>query len=227
MATLTAANVISRVSTLLQDTTNIRWPVAELLQYISDAQREIVAFKPDACVKTAVSTLAAGTKQALPADGTTLIDITRNMGTNGTTPGRAPRLVTREILDAQNPNWHAGTPAAEVVHYTFDPQNQKAFYVYPPQPASGQGSLELIYAAAPSEVAQGGSLQLDDTWMPAIVNYALYRCYSKDAEYAANANLAVAYYQAFNAQMVGRTSAEQAVDVNRNSAANPLVRARA
>lgn len=218
MPTLTATAVISRVSTLLQDSTNIRWPVAELLQYMSDAQREIVAFKPDACVKTAVATLASGTKQALPADGTSLIDITRNMGANGATPGRAPRAVTREILDAQNPSWHASTPGAEVIHYTFDPQNQKAFYVYPPQPATGQGSLELVYAAAPAEVTEGGSLQLDDVWLPAIVNYTLYRCHSKDAEYAANANLAVAYYQAFVAQIGGRAAGEQATDVNRNSA---------
>ena len=61
--------------------------------------------------------------------------------------------------------------------------------------------------------------------VPAIVNYALYRCYSKDAEYAANAQLAAAYYQAFNAQMVGRTNAEMGSDVNRNSAGtNPNVR---
>ncbi|AVR89019.1 DUF6682 family protein [Thauera aromatica] len=225
MATLTTTAVIGRVATLLQDTTHIRWPVAELLTYVSDAQREIVAIKPDACVKTAVVTLSAGTRQQLPADGTTLIDITRNMGAGGATPGRAPRAVTREILDAQNPLWHAGTASAEVIHYTFDPQNQKVFYVYPPQPAINQGSLEIVYAVAPTEVVDGGSLQLDDTWMPAIVNYTLHRCYSKDAEYAANADLAVAYLQAFSAQIGGRAAGEQASDINRNSAGtNPNLR---
>jgi hypothetical protein len=40
------------------------------------------------------------------------------------------------------------------------------------------------------------------------------------------ANLAAAYYQAFNAQMVGRTNAEMAADINRNGAGtNPNVRA--
>lgn len=223
---LTTTAVTDRVGILLQDTTAIRWPVAERLQYASDAIREICAFKPDAAVKTAVASLVAGTKQSLPADGVMLVDVTRNMGVGGATPGRAPRLVTREILDAQLPNWHNGTPAAEVIHYTFDAQNQKSYYVYPPQPAAGQGSLELVYAAVPTELAEGAALPLDDTWLPAIVNYVLYRCYSKDAEYAANANLAVAYYQAFNAQMVGRTNAEAAADVNRNAPGiNPNVRA--
>ena len=124
------------------------------------------------------------------------------------------------------PGWHASTPAAEVKHYVFNPQNQRVFYVYPPQPATGQGSLELVYSAEPANATENGTLDLDGTWLPAIVNYALYRCYSKDAEYAANANLAAAYYQAFNAQMVGRTNAEMAADINRNSAGtNPNVRA--
>lgn len=225
MAAIQVNDVVTRVGQLLQDTTHIRWPLAEKLQYITDAAREVCFYKPDACVKTAVANLVAGTKQVLPVDGTTLVDIVRNMGVGGATPGSAPRAVTREILDAQMPNWHASTASSEVKHYTFDPQNQKVFYVYPPQPSSGMGSLELVYAAEPTEAVEGGSLGLDSTWVPAVVNYALYRCYSKDAEYAANAQLAVAYYQAFNAQMTARTAVEQAADVNRNSAGtNPNVR---
>jgi hypothetical protein len=226
MAAIQVNDVVVRVGQLLQDTTHIRWPLTEKLQYITDAVREVCFYKPDACVKTSVTNLVAGTKQAIPAEGTTLIDIVRNMGVGGATPGAAPRAVTRDILDAQMPGWHASTPAAEVKHYVFDPQNQRVFYVYPPQPATGQGSLELVYSAEPANATENGTLDLDGTWLPAIVNYALYRCYSKDAEYAANANLAAAYYQAFNAQMVGRTNAEMASDVNRNSAGtNPNVRA--
>lgn len=226
MAAIQVNDVVVRVGQLLQDTTHIRWPLAEKLQYITDAVREVCFYKPDACVKTAVTNLVAGTKQAIPAEGTTLIGIVRNMGVGGATPGFAPRAVMRDILDSQHPEWHKSAASAEVKHFIFDPQNQRVFYVYPPQPATGQGSLELVYSAEPGNATENGTLDLDGTWLPAIVNYALYRCYSKDAEYAANAQLAAAYYQAFNAQMVGRTNAEQAADINRNSAGtNPLVRA--
>lgn len=226
MAAIQVADVVVRVAQLLQDTTHIRWTIAEKLQYITDAVREVCFYKPEACVKTGVTNLVAGTRQAIPADATTLMDIVRNMGVGGATPGIAPRAVTREILDAQMPGWHASTPAAEVKHYVFDPQNQRVFYVWPPQPATGQGSLELVYAAEPANATEGGTLDLDGTWLPAIVNYTLYRCYSKDAEYAANASLAAAFYQAFSAQMVGRTNAEASADINRNSAGtNPNVRA--
>lgn len=225
MGTLSAQAVINRVKTLLQDPDNIRWPQAELILWISDAQREISSYKPDAFVQTAVVNLAAGSKQSLPNDGVTLIDVVRNMGTTGTAPGRAPRLVSREILDAQLPNWHTDGPSAEVKHYVFDPANQKTFYVQPPQPTTGRGSLEIVYAAAPTEVTTNGNLVLDDTWINAVTNYVMHRAYSKDAEYAANANLAVSYYQAFIAQMGGRSVSEASHDPNRNATIiNPNVR---
>ena len=74
MAAIQVNDVVTRVSQLLQDTTHTRWPLAEKLQYITDAAREVCFFKPDACAKTSVVSLVAGTKQGIPSDGTTLID---------------------------------------------------------------------------------------------------------------------------------------------------------
>lgn len=211
---LTTTAVTDRVGILLQDTTATRWPVAERLQYATDAIREICLFRPDACAKAATVPLSAGTKQALPVDGVLLIDVLRNMGTGGATPGRAPRRVQIGVLDAHVPDWHKSAASATAIHWLADPQNQKTFYVYPPQPAADQGSLEIVYAAAPAELTDGAPLPLDDVWMPAIVNYVLYRCYAKDADFAGNAALATAYYQAFSAQIGGRSGAEEAVSAN-------------
>ena len=77
--TLTGANIITRVQDTLQDTTSVRWPEAELLRYINDAQREIVNFRPDSSSKTANMQLATGTLQSLPTEGLRLIKVTRNM----------------------------------------------------------------------------------------------------------------------------------------------------
>ena len=127
MAAIQVNDVVTRVGQLLQDTTHIRWPLDEKLQYITDACREVCFYKPDACVQTSVATLVAGTKQTIPAAGTTLLDIVRNMGVGGTTPGIAPRIVTREILDAQQSDWHASPPDSVVRHYVFDQQNRRCF----------------------------------------------------------------------------------------------------
>ena len=50
--TLTGANLISRIQDILQDTTSIRWPEAELLRYINDAQREVCNLRPESTAVT-------------------------------------------------------------------------------------------------------------------------------------------------------------------------------
>jgi hypothetical protein len=199
MATLTAQNLIDRVNDTLQDTTNVRWPTAELLRYLNDGQREVVLLRPDASVTTAATQLAANeTKQALPAAGIRLLDVTRNMGANGTTPGASIRLISREVLDTQLANWHSETGQASVKHFMFDPRNPKVYYVYPRVHASTQVWVEVVYSSAPADVAAAGNtISLDDIYANAIIDFMLYRAYSKDAEYAANKEYAQQHYQSF------------------------------
>ena len=206
MAAIQVNDVVTRVSQLLQDTTHIRWPLAEKLGYITDAVREICLYKPDACAKTVTHTLAAGVRQDLPADCFALIAVLSNGS------GEAVRPTARAQMDAIAPGWQTGAASATVRHWMFDPQDQNQILVYPPQPSVSPGSLVITYAAAPAEAVAGGTLTIKDVWLPVLVNYVLFRLYAKDAEYAGNANLATAYYQAFNAQLVGRGNAEGAAD---------------
>ena len=64
---ITAQSVIRRCVETLQDPTSIRWPVAELVRYLNDGQREVALYRPDSLVTSATLTCVAGTKQALPA----------------------------------------------------------------------------------------------------------------------------------------------------------------
>ena len=79
---IAAQALIRRVVETLQDTTSIRWPVAELVRYLNDGQREIIVHRPDAMVTNASVSLASGTKQSLPANGAKLIDVVRNSAGN-------------------------------------------------------------------------------------------------------------------------------------------------
>jgi hypothetical protein len=224
MATLQVSQLITNVSTLLQDVTNIRWPQTELLAWLNDGQREVAVYKPNAFTKNVSLQLVAGTKQTVPADTISLVDVVRNLGTSGTTPGRAIRTVSREILDAQTPYWHSATPAAEVIHFTYNPLDLKHFYVYPPQPASGQNQVEVIYLASPTDATLTSTITLDDIYITALTDYVLYRAYSKDAEYAANTTLAAAYYQNFMSIVQGKATAETISNPNLSLGAfNPNV----
>lgn len=225
MATIQVNNLISRASTLVQDTTNVRWPTTEFLDWLNDGQREVVLYKPEASVKNTNFALTSGaTKHTLPADGILLVDVTRNMGA-GSTPGYPVRITTREVLDAQKPLWHSDTNTVGYVqHYIYDPRDPKTFYVYPKAPATWY--VELIYSAAPTDCTLGGTIQIDDIYANALLDYMLYRAYSKDAEYAANGGLAVAHYQAFTNALGVKSQGEASRNPNTtisNMAYNPTV----
>jgi len=223
MATLTVSSVILKAQTILQDTTGIRWPDSELLGWLNDGQREIVLFKPNAFVKNEPVKLVEGTKQTLPGDGVQLVDVVRNMGTNGNTPGRSIRITMREILDSQVPNWHMATASAEVKHFMYSLLDPKTFYVYPPQPVINQNYVELIYGASPTEATLGGVITLDDIYQTILVDYILYRAYSKDTEYAADQNRAASHQNAYIAALTGKAKVEAGVNPNVTAPANPNV----
>ena len=113
--TLTGANLLARVKDILQDTTSVRWPEAELLRYINDAQREIVNYRPESSATTSNVQLVTGTKQSLPSGGLRLIKVTRNMSSaaSGATGKRAIRIVNVDILNTQEPDWNDPTVSGD------------------------------------------------------------------------------------------------------------------
>lgn len=198
MATTQVNALVARASTLIQDATNVRWPIPELVGWLNDGQREVALNKPEASVKNvSVALIAGSTKQTLPADAVLLIDVVRNTGSGGSSPGTAVRLTDREVLDAQRPSWHSdANTVGYIQHYTYDTRDPKNFYVYPKAPDGGW-QIEVVYSSSPQDAVTGGVISIDDTYANALLDYILYRAYSKDAEYAGNANLAVAHYTAF------------------------------
>lgn len=213
MGTLLASSIISKAQIIIQDTTGVRWPDTELLGWLNEGQREIVMLKPDASVKNESLALVAGTKQAIPSSGIILISVVRNMGVNGTTPGNAVRSIKRNVLDEQLPNWHASTASAVVIYVVTDPRNPKVFYTYPPQPAVNPGQVEIIYSAAPTDVAAvGNAISIDDIYSGSLLDYCLFRAYSKDAEYAGNENRAMAHYQKFMETLGAKEKVESATE---------------
>jgi hypothetical protein len=200
---ITAQSIVHRVVDILQDTTSVRWPVSELVRYLNDGQREVVLYRPDATIKSATVECVAGAKQTLPTDGAKLIDVIRNSASAGT--NKAVRMVAREVLDAQIPNWYGLSGELDVVHFTYDPRDPKTFFVYPP--ALTTTRVDITYSAFPTDVSEpaagstyddvSGNLDLPDIYGNVVTDYILYRAYSKDSEYAGNAQRAQAHYGAF------------------------------
>jgi hypothetical protein len=204
---ISAQSIVRRAVETLQDITSVRWPVSELVRYLNDGQREVVLYRPDSMVTNSTVTCIAGTKQQIPSNGAKLIEVVRNAASTGTK--KAVRMVNREILDAQVPNWHNITGAVDVLHFMYDLRDPKTFYVYPPALPTTQ--LDIVYAAYPTDVpepadgalfsAVTGTISLPDIYSNALLDYILARCFMKDSEYAGNAARATAHYQLFAAAL--------------------------
>lgn len=210
MATAKVVDLISRAQTLLQDTTSVRWPAPELQNYVNDSYREIVNLRPDSNTEVGEFTCVEGARQVLTdtfASALRVIEVIRN--TAATSAKGAVRIVNRRMLDDQRRNWYAETPTVNIQHYMFDARLPKEFLVYPP--AAAEARLEVIYASVPLahtlteaqlvNAATTEVIRIDDSYFNAMLDYVLYRAYSKDAEYTANAQRAVAHYQAFQSAL--------------------------
>ena len=212
MGTITGQEIVDRARRILQDTTSggTRWRDAELLDWINDAQREIVLLKPNSYSSVEDHTLVQGTKQDLPATGLLLLTVVRNTG------GRAVRRVDRNILDSENPDWHNATESNTVEHYVFDEDSPTTFWVYPPQTAT-PGQVEIIYSRAPAELASlANVISLNDIYANVILDYILYRAYSKDTDYAGNQQRAANHYNGFNNSLGVKSQVEMTTSPNQN-----------
>lgn len=196
VSTTRVKDLIDKASFLLNDSANVRWTRAELLGWFNDAQIAIVQVKPGANNKVVSMKLSPGARQNLPIDGWLVLDIYRNMGTDGITPGPAIQIVARAIMDNFFPNWASDTATAEVQNVIFNLQDEPCFYVYPP--SDGTGYIEVNYSFVPSPVAtETDAINIRDIYASAAIDFMCYRALLKDAEAAANKDIAQGYYTSF------------------------------
>jgi len=221
--TITGANLLLRIEDTLQDTTNVRWPEAELLRYINDAQREVVNLRPESSADHSNVQLVTGTEQAIPDVALRLIKVVRNMSAAGgsATGKRAIRLVEADILNTQEPDWHDPTVTGDAAHgttpkhYIFDEDDPRRYYVYPG--ISGNAYIEIVTARSPTDLANtSATIYVDDIFANAIIDFVLYRAYLKDAEFAGNAQRATGHFNLFMTSLSGGGMAQMALSPNQD-----------
>lgn len=172
-ATTPVREFLHGVSTALMDMQPqyARWPEVELVRYLNWGQRAIAKYLPQAGARVDAIKLAAGSRQDLTkvlaanikpgagvaaADtyGITLVDVVRNMGANGQTPGRSISVIDRQSLDSIDPDWHTREGSA-VREYVTDPRTPLVFYVTPT--VAGTWWIEVSWMAEPKQIPAGGA----------------------------------------------------------------------
>jgi len=214
MATITCQNIVDKAELQLRDTGNDRWSADDLFGWLKSGQRQAAIFKPDVSVTNASSVLVAGVKQSIPAGGIQLINIPYNMGVSpGTTPGAAIELVDLKTMGRLNPTWTTDTAAAVVQNYIFSESDPKVFYVYPAQPTSGFGYVNIIYAVTPADPATiAAVITLDDIYETVLLDYVLYSAYAEDSAQSQFAsNRSVLHWNKF-VESLGRKDLKEKMD---------------
>lgn len=210
---ITAGNLLAKVSKILNDETGTRWPVnTEMLGVLDTVQREAVRLKPELLTVSTPMQLASGPEQSLTAGEELLLDVRRNMGLDGSSPGRVITQIERQTLDVLRPDWN-GAPASPIVrHFMYDIRTPKVFHVYPPQPTSGQGYIEVVRSVAPTPITDAkDAISLDDTYEGALIAGCLWWALSKNATVQNAQALSLKYREIFMEGIGLRGQTEMAV----------------
>lgn len=209
-----AQDIIDRVGRLTHDPDHVRWPIDELLLYISDAQQQIVQIAPAAnSVTGPVALTASEARQQAPAESLRILALRRNLGASGNRPGSAIVMTSQATLDAMDADWHFER-ASEVQLWVYNPdEDRSVFWVYPAPSQAVQ--VEMTYSKIPAPVtAAGQALELSDHYINPVTDWVLYRCFGKDSDYGGNSMRAQQHAQAFALALGAKTQMFQATNPN-------------
>jgi len=172
--------LIARAAMVYGDTEYTAIAAEQWLNWLNEAEKEIVKKDPTANADTEAALLVAGSLQTLAADTVSLMDVSCNLGATGTTVGQAVRFVSAKELDAFSPSWRAATAAATVEEYMYDPNKPFEYEVNPP--STGAVYVRLTRAKTPVDLTStNDSINLADQYAPAIINWMLHRVFSIDS----------------------------------------------
>lgn len=185
-----ASVLLDEVGAILNDlesgNEHVRWPVSELLLYLTEAVATIAQAKPAAFIIADRISLAPGTTQRLPDQFCKLIDIHHNINPDGS-EGPAVLPAGHDLLQAfykptcsydgviqsfsyfSSSDRYFGVAPAVPVGLTYTPQVQ-AVVMLTPQAVTSE-SQPLYMPGSDPQLYQG-----------ALADWVLYRCYSKDQE---------------------------------------------
>jgi hypothetical protein len=167
------------------------------IKYLNASIRALILVRPDAGSVTEPVQLIAGVKQDIPTDALRLLDITRNLGVDGSTPGKIITPAKRQHIDYSNLLWPAATGDVAIDSFSYNKNAPRIFYVTPPISATVAVYIEMNTSKLPTTItATGDSTGVSDLFFEPLVQYMLYKAFSADDE-SVEFSKAVQYMQNF------------------------------
>jgi len=199
----TVQDVTDRVMDILVEDGTGQWLTTELVNWYNSGQLAIATAKFDANSILAAVALAQGIKQSLTIPALAIGRITRNMGSTGLVPGAAITLTDFDILTLSDPTWTTTTSTSTVKHYMLDPLDPLTFWVYPGN--SGGSYVEIEYSKPPATIVYDAGpgtwatmeIEIKPGYFDTLVDYVLWRAFSKDTGSVGNLARAEAYEESY------------------------------
>jgi len=179
----TALNYIEDAAELYSDTAYDRISTTTWIKYLNAALRTLVLVRPDAGAVTESVQLVSGIKQSIPTAALRLLDIPRNMGSDGSTAGKIITPSKRKHIDYSNLLWPQDTGETYIENFSHDPNTPDIFYVTPPVISTTDVYVEMSSSQLPTTItATGDSVSTNDIYFEPVVQYMLYKAYAADDE---------------------------------------------
>lgn len=195
-----ASDITLEVSRQLNDNDRITWPEEALHEYLTTAEEQVVTIRPDSYSSITTMLMVAGAKQSIPATALRLLDVKRNMGIDGLTPGRVVLVTDNDSLDLFEADWNAAVQVAAVYNFIYDEKTPNDFYVDPP--SDGTGYIEISISQVPPQVtSENQTLVLKDIYRNALIQWCMFRAYSIEVDSASSQARAAKHEKSFYVMM--------------------------
>jgi len=209
--TTTVQDIVDRVEVTLKDVGNVRWPVAEIIDAVNDAQGALLEARPDLFQITYTLPLAEGNEQNLPANGYELLDVMYNIDGDGVV-GLPVTKIDFNVLTRQRRAWTESGADLEVRHWTQDIQQKTSFFVAPMQPNGTGQKLRIRYAKRPDTVnSVNDQLDTPDEVINAVYYFCVSRALEKDEKFSGSPQ-AARFSQLFAAFITARAEADRQME---------------
>lgn len=206
---ISVKNILEQARHTLVDNDKIYWIEDELVGWLNAAVLAVIAARPDAHAQQVSFNTVLGTLQQLPPDALRLIRVIRNdAGTK-----RPITEISMDLLDRSRPGWHdETTPAPQAEHYAYDPRDPRRFYLYPCVAANVKVRLSYSFVPTPVTMATKDTavLPIDDVYYNPVLDYLLWRGFSKDSAFIQNGR-ARQHLVAFNEALGIKMQADSAM----------------
>lgn len=179
----TASDYIVDAAELYGDEDYNRISILTWIKYLNAAVRTLILVRPDAGSVTEPIQLIAGIKQTIPSDALRLLDITRNLGTDGATAGKIVTPSERKHIDYSNLLWPAGTGETYIENFSYDRNVPRIFYVTPPVHATTAVYVEMSTSQLPTQMVDSDSDDgIEDIFFEPMLQFLMYKALSADDE---------------------------------------------